>query len=388
MRERDKGKGIRNKGESCDFVSRFRQERRGRDKGKGIRDKWVGIFWCLLSLTLTLQGAEDQSDTIGKVASHQSSLGVPFVPIEGTPVLFARWETRVSDFETFVKEANYAWNEKPYFPQTGDHPAVNVNFQDAGAFCEWLTKRERASGTLNEKQSYRLPTNAEWDLASGVELQTDATKKDPVVSFPGGKEWPPSPRAGNFNSQELDGTDDGFANTAPVGRFQTGGKGLDDLAGNVWEWTQDETAKSGDGTLRGGSWQYFNKESLRSDYRYVVPSKLRRSSIGFRCVFDDKARAETLLAQKKRQLLEKGEELTARSKATKEEVDQLKNKMSEKSGLTAEEKLAAKNRLLNDRSDRESFVNSLGITFLPLKDGSGLLSTRELRPRDLAAWVS
>lgn len=345
----------------------------------------VVFFWLL---SPGLQGADVKPTSTENKESHKSSLGVPYVEIAETTVLFARWETRVSDFETFVKETKYGWNEKAYFPQTGDHPVVNVNLQDAVAFCEWLTKRERASGAINEKQSYRLPTNGEWDLVSGVVIQTDLTKKGPEVSFPWGKEWPPLPQAGNFNSLEMDGTDDGFAYTAPVGSFQPGKQGLDDLAGNVWEWTLDGSAGSGDAILRGASWQYFNKECLQSGYHYVVSSKLRRSSIGFRCVFDDKSRAETLLALQKRKLQEKGEALTVRTKTTKEEVEQLKNKMLEKSGLTAEEKLAAKNRLLNEHSGSESFVNSLGITFKALPDGSGLLSTRELRAKDLTIWAS
>lgn len=385
MSKRDKGKGIRDKGVSCAFVSRFRHQ--GNKWGRASLGAAQTVFLCCL-LSLTFQGADAQPSLAGKNASHKCSLGVPYVEISETPVLFARWETRVSDYALFVSETGKPAPTKPSFAQTEEHPVVNVNLQDAVAFCEWLTKRERASGSINDKQRYRLPTNAEWDLVSGVIIQTDLTKKVPEISFPWGKEWPPLPRVGNLNFEELNGTDDGFAYTAPVGKFQSGEQGICDLVGNVWEWTLDEPAKTTDATLRGGSWQYFNKECLQSDYRYVVPAQLRRSSIGFRCVFDDKSRAEVLLALQKRHLQEKGEELISRTKSTKEEVERVKSKMSEKSGLTAEEKLAAKNRILNDRSGSQSFVNSLGITFLPLQDGSGLLSARELRPKDMAAWAS
>ena len=56
-----------------------------------------------------------------------NSLGMKFVPVPGTQVLFCIWETRVKDFEAFVKEAGYDWHEKPPFKQGPDHPVVRVS---------------------------------------------------------------------------------------------------------------------------------------------------------------------------------------------------------------------------------------------------------------------
>ncbi|WP_218280401.1 SUMF1/EgtB/PvdO family nonheme iron enzyme [Verrucomicrobium spinosum] len=89
----------------------------------------------------------------------------------GSPVLFARWETRVSDFESFLKATGRVWNHSPAFTQTGDHPVVNVTLQEALAFCNWLTEKERAEGTLDANQSYRLRRRTNglrpWDLLWG-----------------------------------------------------------------------------------------------------------------------------------------------------------------------------------------------------------------------------
>ena len=105
---------------------------------------------------------------VAQAAPIKNSLGVPFIETAGTPVLIAAWETRVSDFAAFVRESGYVRDFKPHFPQSGDHPVVNVTMRDAMAYCNWLTKREQNAGKINELQSYRLPTGKEWDAAVGL----------------------------------------------------------------------------------------------------------------------------------------------------------------------------------------------------------------------------
>lgn len=71
-----------------------------------------------------------------------------FVPVPGTAVLFSIWETRVQEFEAFVRETGYDWAEDPGFPQGPTHPVVKINEADAKAFCAWLMEKERAAGRL------------------------------------------------------------------------------------------------------------------------------------------------------------------------------------------------------------------------------------------------
>ena len=56
----------------------------------------------------------------------------------------------------------------PDFPQDATHPVVRVNWEDATAFCEWLTQKEIAAGQLEEGQRYRLPTDLEWSIGAGL----------------------------------------------------------------------------------------------------------------------------------------------------------------------------------------------------------------------------
>ena len=56
-----------------------------------------------------------------------------------------------------------------HFPQDSDHPVVNVSRDDAQAFCDWLTLRERKGERISQSHVYRLPTDLEWSLMAGLE---------------------------------------------------------------------------------------------------------------------------------------------------------------------------------------------------------------------------
>ena len=214
-----------------------------------------------------------------------NSLGMKFVPIGDIRV--SVWETRVQDYESFCR-ATSRHCEAADFSQAPTHPAVKVNWFDAMAFCKWLTEKERDENLIEDRQSYRLPTDREWSLAVGLANETGATPqaRDGKIKneFPWGKQWPPPAGSGNYGTSQRRGT------TVPVGSFKANSLGLYDLGGNVWEWCAD-TYKGGSsgtgrdwGVLRGGSWATTNRLEMQSSYRNVIDRNDRDVIYGFRCV--------------------------------------------------------------------------------------------------------
>ncbi|MEP6671965.1 MAG: bifunctional serine/threonine-protein kinase/formylglycine-generating enzyme family protein [Chthoniobacter sp.] len=226
----------------------------------------------------------------------ENSLGMRFVPVGD--VLASIWPTRVVDYDAFCT-ATGRQRPVPDFAQDGLHPVVKVSWEDATAFCEWLTKRELAAERLEPGQSYRLPIDREWSAAAGMTEEGGSTPEErdgKVREFPWGKQWPPPPGSGNFadfpskrGAPAIPGYHDGFAQTSPVGSFPPNRMGLFDMSGNVWQWCQDSykggiTGARDWGVLRGGSWGTASPSELRSSYRNVVERAERDVIYGFRCV--------------------------------------------------------------------------------------------------------
>jgi formylglycine-generating enzyme required for sulfatase activity len=216
-----------------------------------------------------------------------NTLGMKFVKVPGARPLFSVWETRVRDYRVFAEETRTAWT-RPDFEQTPDDPVVNVSWDDAAAFCQWLTGRERKAGRLTDKQRYRLPTDAEWSAAAGLGAEQGRTPEDRLrasVVWPWGWTWPPQPGDGNY-APELEA--DQFANTSPVGSFKPNAQRLFDLGGNAWEWCEDwfndaRVTKA----LRGGSFHDSHPKDLLAAYRFSGTVHLSNDDIGFRMVLDD-----------------------------------------------------------------------------------------------------
>jgi len=219
-----------------------------------------------------------------------NSLGMKFVPV--SDIRMSMWETRVQDYEAFCYATNRHF-DPPDFAQSPAHPVVKVNWFDAMAFCKWLTEKERDENLIEDRQSYRLPTDKEWSLAVGLQNESGTTPqaRDGKIKneFPWGKQWPPPAIAGNYGIPQKRGT------TMPVGSFKANSSGLFDLGGNVWEWCAD-TYKGGSsgtgrdwGVLRGGSWATTNRLEMQSSYRNVVDRNERDVIYGFRCVLASEA---------------------------------------------------------------------------------------------------
>jgi formylglycine-generating enzyme required for sulfatase activity len=218
----------------------------------------------------------------------QNSLGMKFAPVSGTEVLFGIWDVRVQDYRAYA-EANTSvdrsW-KNPGFAQGDTHPVVNVSWNDAKAFCQWLTEQERAAGLLTASQSYRLPTDAEWSVAVGLEGESGSTpaKKDRKIKgvYPWGTQWPPPNGAGNYATSL--GVDN-FAYTSPVGSFAANQFGLYDMGGNAWQCCEDwYNSNQTSRVLRGASWFDRFPSLLLSSYRDDRTPDYRNNCIGFRVV--------------------------------------------------------------------------------------------------------
>jgi sulfatase modifying factor 1 len=205
-----------------------------------------------------------------------------------------------------VDEKGWRWIEglywdKPGIPQTDAHPVVQVAWEDAAAFCKWLTTKER--------RRYDLPTEAQWEYACRAGTETAYS-------------WGDDPAEGRFYANMLDDAadrwlkpltggvddrcpyDDGYAATAPVGRFRPNPWGFYDLHGNASEWCRDWYAKDYYSTspgfdpsgppsgvrrsMRGGSWVRHSR-LCRSASRDSISYRFRSVARGFRVILQASA---------------------------------------------------------------------------------------------------
>ena len=233
----------------------------------------------------------------------ENSLGMRFVPVpitggptSGQRVLFSIWETRVQDFEVFVKETNHEW-PKPPAGQGPTHPATFVSWDDAQAFCVWLTEHERKASRLGTAESYRLPLDHEWSCLVGIGKEEDPAKAPAEKSgkmsnvFPWGN-GPKPPGFGNYKGVETTKGQkarpgfhlDEFVEPAPVGSFPPDRNGCFEVTGNVWEWCEELYSPNEQKRfVRGGGAGTSDLKRLCSD-RWPFAANSRNIERGFRVV--------------------------------------------------------------------------------------------------------
>ncbi len=190
------------------------------------------------------------------------------------------------------------------------NPVARVTWADAAEYCNWLSAIEGLAPAYEEKfgewlvirplsNGYRLPTEAEWVWAIRYSGSQGAAK------FAWGEAMPPKTDSGNFAGRSamdlvptiLPRYDDGFASTAPTGKFPPSAIGIYDGSGNVAEWVNDfytvptpgiktpvvDPLGPEDGkfhVIRGSSWRHASDTELRISFRDYGSEP--RSDVGFR----------------------------------------------------------------------------------------------------------
>ncbi len=163
------------------------------------------------------------------------------------PFYLGTYHVTRGEFRQFVNDTGYKtdaerrrtvaasedrfWRNVP--EQTDEHPVVNVSWNDAAAFCKWLSRKEG--------KTYRLPTEAEWEYACRAGTTTRYySGDDPETLAKVGNVTDAAYRARfpRFAEQTLTASD-GYVFTAPVGQFKPNAFGLYDIHGNAWEWCSD-----------------------------------------------------------------------------------------------------------------------------------------------------
>ena len=159
------------------------------------------------------------------------------------------------------RKPQYTWQNTGW-KVTDDHPVVNVSWNDAQAFCAWLSRKEQ--------RVYRLPTEAQWEYACRAGTKTAYQNGDEPEGLAMVGNVADGTAKAKLPNLKAIAAKDGYVFTAPVGNFQKNGFGLFDMHGNVWEWCEDwydpgkyQVSPNQDPTgpatgslraFRGGSW--------------------------------------------------------------------------------------------------------------------------------------
>jgi formylglycine-generating enzyme required for sulfatase activity len=157
-----------------------------------------------------------------------------------------------------------------------DRPAAMVSWDDAVAFCKWLSEqpKEKAAG-----RTYHLPTEAQWEWAARAGTATsrhfgDTDKGQAKYSW-FNVTYKPNPK------HESKGR-----GRQPVAKLLPNAWGLYDVLGNVWEWCSDrrgdrDSGEERDPVMRGGSWRSGASHCTSASHDPGAPA-LKADNVGFR----------------------------------------------------------------------------------------------------------
>ena len=225
------------------------------------------------------------------------------------PLYMGVKEVTNKEFREFLAEHDSGWFKQIRLNRD-ELPVVQVSWEQAALFCNWLSKKESLPPSYVKRDGkwvsaetvgtgYRLPTEAEWEYCA----RFNNDKK--LMKYPWGSRFPPSPKSGNFADASakdllpnyLGNYNDGYPAAAPSGVFKPNALGIYDMGGNVAEWSHDIYSiypylpdktyldplgpKQGKHhVVRGSSWKHASISALRLSYRNYSDAK--RPDLGFR----------------------------------------------------------------------------------------------------------
>ena len=199
--------------------------------------------------------------------------------LDSKPFYIDRYPVTNAEFKKFMDAAHYHPNDDHNFLKDwtngsfpagwANKPVTWVSLEDARAYAKWAGKR--------------LPHEWEWQYAA---QGTDGRL------YPWGAQWDAAAVPVPETHRVMRGPDDVGAHPRGASPF-----GVEDLVGNVWQWTDeyiDEHTRAG--ILRGGSyyqpqgshWYFPQAYKLTEHGKYLLmsPGKDRSGAVGFRCVVD------------------------------------------------------------------------------------------------------
>jgi len=186
-------------------------------------------------------------------------------------------------YGTAERPFKFKWNQ-PGFQQGDDHPVTCVTYQDAEAYCQWLSK--------THERNFRLPTTAEWQYAClyGSDAGYDFDPASNPEKHVNVNDASLAKVADNVTETQFN---DGFVYSAPVKAKLPGRNGLWFMHGNVEEWCSNLEELNGPdlrGTMvvaRGGSWFSPLKDSAGVN-RIRSGEHVATNFTGFRIVCEAK----------------------------------------------------------------------------------------------------
>jgi formylglycine-generating enzyme required for sulfatase activity len=249
-----------------------------------LKEVALGMKFVRIEPGTFTMGSPEAEEGHGKnETQHRVTLTKPYY-MATNDVTRGQFAAFVDDtgYKTEAEKANEenTWRHNKVFEQEDTHPVVDVTWNDAVAFTEWLSRKDH--------KTYRLPTEAEWEYACRAEtttpFNTGATISSDLADIDG-------QGANGVNRQK----------TMPVGSFPANQWGLYDMHGNVWQWCSDvygdyppDAVSDPTGpaptpgsvrAIRGGSYHYA-PVICRSAYRYANPPEIRYNDLGFRVALD------------------------------------------------------------------------------------------------------